>query len=460
MRIHALGPAVASLALAWSVSAQAQTTPGAADAGTARRWVEACLSRDAETVARLDAVDTAMDGEASLVEIQQALDALRATPCFALAALEGDDEPFVTAEVARRWWLEGGQDWASQYVAFGAGDRREIVLAPTRRGTLAREVAAPDDPLRSLLCADGDVTCGRETAGWVLRAERAFEDHARRERERDRERREEDDEDDEDDDEPTDCATEAREASAEDRYLTFRACEETRRPRQSALPVGRMRAPTEGWLIVRGRRGHYRFRDEVRAYDLATGAAYVVSSGSALVLRRSGAVDGASTDAGRAEVDQVGRLSAEAVRELAWMLFVGERVEERHAPVAYVALPRGVEPRAGADASVFPGLHLSAWFSSAQTQLDWSWVVRGRVLHRGSLTWPESGGAAEDHAAQLLRIAEATFLPGCAPAALPVLPRPPPAGGVSALDAEPGALAHTEDALFDRLLALRAPRCR
>jgi hypothetical protein len=28
------------------------------------------------------------------------------------------------------------------------------------------------------------------------------------------------------------------------------------------------------------------------------------------------------------------------------------------------------------------------------------------------------------------------------------------------LDAEPGALAHTEDALFDRLLALRAPRCR
>lgn len=439
-----------SAAVVWdAVPASAQSAGHA----PTPRWVEACGQLDDDTRARYRAVDHAMGARASLAEIEGALEALRATPCMSLAALGDDSDatPFPSAEVARAWWDEGGRAWAWQFLAYGSGARSELVLAPTRRPTLTLERAAPDDPLRSLLCPEADATCGRETAGWALRAERAFEDHARREREvHDAGSLAEE----------TDCVAEALAAGPEARYVTFRACEAMRRPTRSTLPVGRMRAPTRGWVLVRGRRGHYQFRDEVRAYDLATGAAYVVSSGSALALRESGAVDGAATDAARRETREAGRLDVGAVRELAWMLLLGDRVEERHAGVAIVPLPEGVALRGDADAGVGFGVGASAWFSSAQTTLEWSWIDHGRVLHRGTLTWPESSDAAQDHAAALLRIAEATLLEGCAPAPLPALPHLSRAGGVSAIDAEPGAHAVTEDILLERLAAMRAPRCR
>lgn len=62
-----------------------------------------------------------------------------------------------------------------------------------------------------------------------------------------------------------------------------------------------LRAPSHGWFILRGRRGHYRFSDEVRAYDLATGAAYVARSEAALALggvgRRCGRPNGSHRSA-------------------------------------------------------------------------------------------------------------------------------------------------------------------
>ena len=65
---------------------------------------------------------------------------------------------------------------------------------------------------------------------------------------------------------------------ADKRYQKWHACIEELRPRQDALPLGRVRAPMRGFFVVRGRRGHYSFCDEIRAYDLASGAAYVASS--------------------------------------------------------------------------------------------------------------------------------------------------------------------------------------
>ncbi len=451
---HVTGTAQAQRARAPSTARpEDRTSPDSA------RWVEACSTVDDATRAALRDVETAMqDSRAPLSAIEERLEALRQTPCFALAALDDDPTPFATTGVARAWWEEGGHEWASEFLSYGSGYRDELVLAPSRRSTLALEAASQDDPLRSLLCPEADESCGRETAGWTIRAEQAFHDHAR-EQSAERDRQDEDDEDDED--EPRlDCGAEAREEALGERYGAFRGCVAERRPLHSAMPVGRMRAPTRGWLVIRGRRGHYHFRDGLSAYDLATGAAYVASSDSALVLRDDGSVDGDATDAARRVTGEAGRLSVDAVRELAWMLFLAGRVEERFADVTTVALPRGIPLRSHDDASSFGGLSASGSFSSAQTELDWVWVEGGRVQLSGQLTWPESSVAANDHAVQLLRIAEATFAPGCVPARLTALPGLGSAGGVSAHDADYDELARTQEALQQRIAGLRASACR
>ena len=50
------------------------------------------------------------------------------------------------------------------------------------------------------------------------------------------------------------------------------------------LPIGRMAAPTRGWFIIRGRRGHHAFCDEVRVFDLSKGSVYGTQSCSGLAL--------------------------------------------------------------------------------------------------------------------------------------------------------------------------------
>jgi len=65
-----------------------------------------------------------------------------------------------------------------------------------------------------------------------------------------------------------------------DRPTTFEAfasCAAYHAPRNRRYAAGiALRAIDRGWLVLRGRRGHYDWANEIRAYDLATGAAYVV----------------------------------------------------------------------------------------------------------------------------------------------------------------------------------------
>jgi hypothetical protein len=83
------------------------------------------------------------------------------------------------------------------------------------------------------------------------------------------------------------------------------------------------------------------------------------------------------------------------------------------------------------------GVRLGAGFmsasismSSAQTQLTWR-VTAARALGGGTITWPRDlNDDTEAYATELLEVAEASFVPGCPPAA-------PPA----ALTAQLGALS-------------------
>ena len=76
--------------------------------------------------------------------------------------------------------------------------------------------------------------------------------------------------------------------------------------------------------------------------------------------------------------------------------------------------------------------------STAQTILDWSWVPESGIVATGELTWPNSSNGVEEHAAELLGVAEGTLIEGCPPS-----PPPPPdlvrkRIRVNRLDAVPG----------------------
>jgi hypothetical protein len=330
-----------------------------------------------------------------------------------------------------------------------------VLFPPDEPPVLAAEDLPRDHALRSLLCSAGDESCGRETAGWALRAGDAFRAHglagaplaAAPGREALAER----------------CRREAMAVNEDLRYARWYGCVAAGLPRDAVLPLGRVRAPARGWLVLRGRRGHYHFCDEARAYDLATGAAWIATSCGGLVLQNGGSVDFDATDRNRAGSVVTGVLPIDALREAVWMLLLADQVEVVRRQAELVPLPRGLEPRLPSDGSIFGSVADSMWFTSAQTTLAWSWIDGGRVRAEGTLVWPSSYRAAETHAASLVRTAEAALAPGCPPAALPrafdaAFDAASSHGGVSSLDADPVGRTRVSDRLADRLRRHR-PAC-
>jgi hypothetical protein len=86
-----------------------------------------------------------------------------------------------------------------------------------------------------------------------------------------------------------------------------------------------------------------------------------------------------------------------------------------------MAVPDWIEVRRDAGAGASGGLH-GTGYSTAQTQLDWEVLGAERLRKRGSLTFPDDGDVARDHAIRLLRIAEPGLKPGCPEARPPTVP--------------------------------------
>lgn len=373
--------------------------------------------------------------------------------CFALARLEGPDWDFTSSLSLRSFWESGGRSWAEGFLALGAAKPEERVtwVPPTPRRALTLE-ASPHHALAPwLLCSERDEACGRETEPWARRAAtylRLFDAVRRAE-----------------DSPPVSdprgaCAARALAPGVAEPYSEWRSCVDATAQRHAALPLGRFRAPREGWLFVRGRRGHYAFCDEVRAYDLTSGAAYVAQSCSGLALRNDGSVDGAQTDASRKVRTRVGRLDVSMLREAAWMLTVANEVDQDVLEDGFGwVLPEGIDPVAESGQGEGMSMHWSG--SSGQTQLEWQWVVRGATVTAGTLTWPQDyNEAARDHAVKLLDIAEASFQEGCAPVSSPAhVPAQGSEGGVSPIDASAESLRGAQDELSRGLVGIRGKRC-
>jgi hypothetical protein len=414
---------------------------------------------------QLDHSITTAAADAPAAPLLKELEALLDTPCFQVARAAADGAiDKVTTVALKAWWRDGGKEWLGVQLAGS----QNVVFPPTMRKTLTLD-SAPKHPLARLLCRATDATCGSETAGWQARAERAFRDGANHDArwhgngyssglyDQTVAPAPADDGRNETLDLPLwQCAHPAGKRDAKLDYPTWQACVQKLRVAVASFPVGRLRAPTTGWLVVRGRRGHYQFCDELTAYDLATGAYYASKSCSGLALAHDGSVDGTRTDAARVPKLETGRLPLDNLREAAWMILFAGEIESSGFPDAdYFPLPPGVEPKVeiGEGGSFGSG---SYWGSSAQTSLAWAWIDGGKLVVEGALTWPNSARRGQDHADELLRIAEAGLVPGCPPA-----PLPDPIlagcgkGGVSSLDGKPAKLCEVQADLSARLAGFK-----
>lgn len=425
-----------------------------------RPWPWRPTSSSTEARKRFEALDaklTALADDGDTHEVRAGFQALLTSRCFEMSREggSGPTEEELPALAWKAWWREGGRAWVESYLELGRPGARKVVLPPDVRPVLTRDTAPPDHRLAALLCSAGEAACALETGAWHSRAEAAFRpENWRRSPPLPPEP---------EPDPLQECERRAREQPGPWRYTTWRRCVNQQDLGGRALPIVRLRAPRDGWLVLRGRRGHYSFCDEVRAYHLASGTAYVSQSCSELNLTRWGKVNGAKTNAGRKARVKVGTLTPERLQALTWMLLIPEAESLPQPWVRTLTVPEGfrVEWRERDEASRSTEISQSwdAWFSSASTRLHWAWFPPERAEPlSGGFTWPASSDPAEDFADVLLEEAEKAFTEGCPPLPPPVdaLAFTQPAR-VNSLDA-PGGVERTQDALVDALRAWRPPK--
>jgi hypothetical protein len=393
------------------------------------RVVSRCVEGSAaqkDAIDKLQRLDQRIRGLADTTPVAQPLGELYAllkTECF-LAAAETNRIPKPdTTRSLKEWWTKGfGGDWLSTFLVvpqLGAIDRLRphIALPPDARKTLDLE-GHRDHPLSTLLCPTSDAACGGETRGWRRRAEKAFDAHRKTGR-HDTGRRFDEPWHEPSPVEVSDkCDEESSDANGPERYQRWRACVETARPKRIALPLGDVKSPKTGWLIVAGRRGHYEFCDTVRAYDLKTGAAFIHDSCSELALHADGKIDRDATDTARVRRVQAGVVPVENLREVVWMLLLRGEVEDVQLNAEYYPLPDGVTPQGTVRRDDESMDSVSAW-STGQTTLTWRWIPETGPVFVGDVTWPASYDAADDHAVTLLEVAEAGFVERCPPRQAP-----------------------------------------
>lgn len=355
-------------------------------------------------------------------------------------------------EMLRRVW-EDGLHGALLEASEGLRSNRGKQLLTIPPGLLPDLTDAARGDLAPMICAPGDTTCDR-SASYIARAHQAFDATARAEA-------------------PSHhvawegssslyvavsqaiCTRDAPDgAPAPSTFESWASCAASQAPSNRRYAETRLRAPERGWLFLRGRRGHYQFADEVRAYDLATGAAYVARDEGGLVLggHDFAAQRGADTMTGRIAIDQV--------RELAFALLTREAVVKVRTSVSYAEVPPNVPltlPPPSTSLVHLRGWGEVSWSTSAQTQIGWTYVD-GATRRSGHFTWPDSADWTEEHIDGLVRIAEAGLVRGCAPARLPA-PTSAAPGRVSAIDVDPAQHQATNKELEARLESLRPKAC-
>jgi hypothetical protein len=365
-------------------------------------------------VARIDAAIGALAVDGDPTPILGAISELGKSSCFDIGGRlsfdEGEDERPDSALSLRDFW-GAGKEFIDGYLNLarspGANATR-LWTRPRSRRTWSRESAA-GDARRPLLCSVLDTACIESTRAFRLRAEGWLALDAERSRlarggEAIR---------------TGSCRDRLEHVVPDARLGVWLDCLESERAEELALPLVGAGRPERGWLLLSGRRGHYEFCDEVRAYDLASGAAYSVGSCSHLSLESGGFVDQRATDSARSIQTRFGFIPPLALEEALWFLLVAPELRP-YANSFGMALPEGIR-RVRYVSADGEGISLEAvCMSSADTGISWKYVLHGAVADSGALTWPGCGWNPQNrYAVQLVRVAEAMFEPGCPGAPAP-----------------------------------------
>ncbi|HYH97952.1 hypothetical protein [Hyalangium sp.] len=401
------------MALHWALAA----SPASAE----RRYAPCPVSSPSHAEARkrfeaLDAQLSALAERADTAPVVAELRAVLDSSCFQMSREEWTrPREGVHALALKTWWQEGGRAWVASYLELGRPGARTIAMPPEVREVLAKESVPPEHWLAGLLCPTGEAGCSAETRPWRDRLEETFRQAQERQRRQPPLPR------------PAgwelpDCVALARSKPQRWRYTVWRSCVSGQRPHSWSLPLARLSAPADGWFVLRGRRGHYSFCDDVRAYHLRTGAAYISESCIGLEPTASGEylrVSWQELSKARKAWVRVGTIDPEKVRELSWALMLGAEASSLHREAQVLTVPEDfpVERREKDSDTVEGGVSGGVSFSghSGQTRLDWSWFNPSGGVLTGHFTWPDASAPAEAHASKLVREAEATFSQGCPP---------------------------------------------
>lgn len=350
------------------------------------------------------------------------LRSLAERPCLAylapILAIPAD----ATLDQLRDAWSSGLEDWL-EHAARGFERDGDRLLMAVPRDIVPALTAAQQTTLAEWSCPTDAAHCAR-AAAYQLRAEAAFD----REYERSLARF------------PSAPAGSAiitplltnkcdgTFRAAPPTFESWTSCIAAYAPRNRRYASGALRTFDRGWLVLRGKRGHYELDDELRAYDLATGAAYVVS------------VQYRMSSSGPRLVTAVGSIAPDQLRELAFVLFTRSAIVEVRTSAGYGVVPPTI-PRelAGKPVAIdsWPQLIVTG---SDQTQIAVVFTGTTRPTTT-QFTWPHADNWINDYIVELVRVAEAGLVVGCAPAKLPSLaelrgPLAPPSSGTPASDLE------------------------
>jgi hypothetical protein len=354
--------------------------------------------------------DKLLQSKPTLADVTDRWQALLALACLRLPAKLLSSH-FDSVEQLEWWWREGGEDYLRAHISI---DERTAHLPPEPRRLLAKVVDKPKVEIPgSLVCSDRATNCDPDAAEAMLAFEARDRSEARVRRSGCHD----------DPDTQRFCMTEARKLEARRRYPAFMHCMDySAGTKAGRYPRGGLKLPRGGWLILGGRRGHYSFCDELRAYDLESGAAYVASSCGGLVLREHGQVDGAATAAATSLDVRNGRISADAIRRITFLLATKSLVRQERVAVTTLKLPQGMRQiwwdKDGTLFGMF-GRGCGGWGHSGQNSITWTWRDGERVMASGTFQWPESADPIDDAVDEMLRMAEAAWTQGCPPRALP-----------------------------------------
>jgi hypothetical protein len=157
---------------------------------------------------------------------------------------------------------------------------------------------------------------------------------------------------------------------------------------------------------------------------------------------------------------RIGVVSLDNLREAAWMLLFRHTMVRAQRVAATYPLPSAlgrawpVKRRPDSFAMEFSAVH----WNSAQTTLTWTWHAAGSAALAGELTWPGAYEAGDDHASNLLTVAEASLVERCSNGRPPALAAKPTVLDGS-VDAELLA-EHAVDLQSARERWMAMPSCR